>query len=190
MSAPDERAEEDAAACAVAEAWAERAPDVPAEWFRRDSTLHGATHTKRVHIHAQRLAGELGWARADTRLVLTATLWHDIGRTDDDVDPSHGAKSATRAVELGLPDALEPADADVVLFAIVWHSLMDATAEAAARRLAQPERALRILWLLKDADALDRVRLPPWEAADPAQLRYPASAAFIDFAGKLFAVIR
>ena len=57
-----------AAADADATAWAARAPDVPTEWFVRPSTLHGVGHTQRVHIHAQRLTGELGWAEPDAQL--------------------------------------------------------------------------------------------------------------------------
>ena len=57
-----------------------------------------------------------------------------------------------------------------------------------ARRLAQPERALRILWLLKDADALDRVRLHAWEEADPAMLRHPQTAALLPFADELYRI--
>jgi len=34
---------------------------VPAEWFAHFSSLHGARHTQRVHIHAQRLVRELRW---------------------------------------------------------------------------------------------------------------------------------
>jgi len=178
-----------AAARADAAAWAARAPDVPAEWFVRRSTLHGVSHTQRVHIHAQRLTAELGWAKSDTRLVLAAALWHDIGRTDDGIDPNHGAKSSARAVELRLPAALAPEHAALVLFTIVWHCLPDERAEEAARTLAEPERALRIFRLLKDADALDRVRLMPWEATDPALLRFPCTEESIAFAGQLFAII-
>ena len=43
-----------------------------------------------------------------------------------------------------------------------------AASDDPARRLAEPERALRVLWLLKDADALDRVRLGFGECAGPA----------------------
>jgi putative nucleotidyltransferase with HDIG domain len=179
-------------------AWVARAPAVPSEWFVRESRLHGVTHTQRVHIHAQRLADELGWTQADTGLVLAAALWHDIGRTKDDVDPGHGALSAARAADLRLPHELAPNDAAAVLFAIRFHSLSDASARdqaarwhdagapGGARRLAKPERALSILWLLKDADALDRVRLAPWEAADPRQLRHDETRRLMDFAARLY----
>ena len=118
-----------------ATAWAALAPDVPAEWFARPSTLHGARHTQRVHIHAQRLTGELGWADSESQLVLTAALWHDIGRTNDGVEPDHGANGAARAVDLELTGGLAPGDADTVLFAIACHCLSDKFAKEEARRL-------------------------------------------------------
>ena len=58
-----------------------------------------------------------------------------------------------------------------------------------ARRLAEPERALRILWLLKDANALDGARLEPWGAADPTQLRHPQTMALLPFACDLFGAL-
>ena len=88
-----------------ARAWAALAPNVPDDWFVHPSRLHGVRHTQRVHVHAQRLTSELRWDDADTRLVLSAALWHDIGRTNDGEDPRHGAQSAARVLELGLPDA-------------------------------------------------------------------------------------
>jgi HD superfamily phosphodiesterase len=180
--------------------WATRAPDVPQAWFRRWSSLHGVRHTQRVHIHAQRLAGELAWPGADVDVLLRAALWHDIGRRGDGVEPSHGLGSVLRADELGFMTALRDEDAAVVRFAIERHSLADRDAEQhaaqlavtddRARRLADPARALRILWLLKDADALDRVRLGFGEAADPRQLRHPQTVALLGFAEALYAVMR
>jgi putative nucleotidyltransferase with HDIG domain len=200
--------------------WAALAPEVPDHWFVRYSTLHGVHHTQRVYVHAQRLSNELLWADEDTRLVLSAALWHDIGRTNDHQDAQHGAQSAAQAQELGLTEALAEPDADLVLFAIVHHCLSDDDAKAAvgrwraprpngamrppggapqahkapptdrARLLAEPERALRILWLLKDADALDRVRLQPWEAADPAMLRHPQTADLLPFAEGLYRITK
>jgi HD superfamily phosphodiesterase len=182
----------------IAEAalWASRAPYVDDAWFRRWSSLHGARHTQRVHIHAQRLTEELGWSAADRGLALRAALWHDIGRLGDGIEPGHGAGSIERADELGLLATLPDEDAAVVRFAILRHSLPDdgalehaeglAAAGDPARRLADPQRALGVLWLLKDADALDRVRLGFGEQADPRQLRYPGAERLIGFAQALY----
>ncbi len=150
-----------------------------------------------MYIHAKRLLELLAWSRADGELVLRAALWHDIGRHGDGVEAGHGASSAARADELGLTADLAPTDAAVVRFAILRHSLSDrgapelaaelAACEDGARRLAEPERALRVLWLLKDADALDRVRLGFGECADPRQLRHRETIDLIPFAAALYA---
>lgn len=176
---------------AEAEAWAARAPSVPESWFARLSRLHGVRHTQRVHVHAQRLAADIGWGDADTRLVLRAALWHDIGRTNDDDHPGHGSASAARAEALGLTAQLSRSEASIVLFAVTFHSRADAAALRSPRGLprAEAKRALRVLWLLKDADALDRVRLTPGEAADPRFLRHPETVAMLPFADALYGVL-
>ncbi len=193
MTAKDK--EEDAAY------WASRAPLVPEEWFHprrhgKISSLHGVRHTQRVHIHAQRLTELLEWERADRDLVLSAALWHDIGRTGEGVDPGHGWDSVARADELGLTAALPDEDAAVLRFAIERHSLSDRGAEESAQelaaaddgafRLVDPQRALRVLRLLKDADALDRIRIGFGECADPRQLRHHQTIELIGFAEALY----
>jgi hypothetical protein len=183
--------------------WAARAPRVPPEWFRHESRLHGVGHTQRVHIHAQRLAEVLDWPEDDARLALRSALVHDIGRRHDGPDPWHGASSAMRAERLGLVDDLSPAELDLVLFAVKYHSRSDGRAVARLDRWAAPQgragedgegldpcRALRILWLLKDADALDRVRLPLDEGADPRLLRHPETVALLPFAGELYTALK
>ena len=153
-------------------------------------------HTQRVHIHAQRLTEQLEWDRADRDLVLCAALWHDIGRTGDGVDPGHGWDSVARADGLGLTAALADEDAAVLRFAIERHSLSDRGAAESAEELAgasdgacrldDPQRALRVLWLLKDADALDRIRIGFGERADPRQLRHHQTIELIGFAEALY----
>jgi HD superfamily phosphodiesterase len=180
--------------------WLACTPEAPEDWFLRRSGLHGVAHTRRVCIHARRLTEELGWPPEDAVLVLRAALYHDIGRLGDGVEPGHGAGSVARADELGLLAALPQADAAVVRFAIRRHSLRDAgappdaeklaAASDPARRLAEPERALRVLWLLKDADALDRIRLGPGEHADPRQLRWARTAGLLVFAEALYRASR
>jgi hypothetical protein len=170
-------------------AWADRATEVPAKWFMHRSWLHGVSHTQRVHIHAQRLVRELHWTEADARVVLSAALWHDIGRINDGWDPRHGARSAARVVKLGLQESLPDADARLALFAIRYHCRSDGRGTRRAADQHDPERALCVLQLLKDADALDRVRLAPpgagaWEV-DSSTLRHRCTPAMIDFAVEL-----
>jgi len=189
--------------------WAARVPEVPAAWFLRPDGahgIHGIGHTRRVCIHVLRLSAALDVPQRLCGLTLTAARWHDLGRTHDGVEPEHGARSVRRVHELGLADEpvaagdLPPADLELVLFAIRYHSLDDATARraaawraaawrAAARRAALSPDALPLLWLLKDADALDRVRLGGGGDVDPAYLRHPCAAEFIDFAWELYALI-
>ena len=172
-------------------AWAGRAADVPAEWFTRDySWLHGAHHTQRVHIHARRLVRELRWQEEDVRVVLSAALWHDIGRVDDGWDLRHGARSAARVVELGLHESLAEADARLALFAVRYHCRSDGHGALRAAGQDDPERALRILWLLKDADALDRVRLGDGAyEVDATTLRHRCTMEMVGFAEELLAIM-
>jgi hypothetical protein len=176
---------------AEARAWAALAPSVPEEWFTRPSYLHGVTHTQRVHVHVQRLSAALGWDDGDAALARCAALWHDIGRIDDGIDSAHGARSAVRAEHLDLTRGLAPADTQAVLFAVWFHSLPDHVARESAGDPSLPgdERALHVLWLLKDADALDRVRLG--EQADPYMLRHDATRHLLamGFADALYAVL-
>jgi HD superfamily phosphodiesterase len=150
-------------------------------------------HTQRVHIHAQRLVRGLDWPEHDARVVLEASLWHDIGRVNDGWDPRHGALSAERVVGCGLDAALSAADALIARFAIRYHSRSDGRGAPRANDEADPDCALRALWLLKDADALDRVRLaPPGQGAceiDSTTLRHTCTIEMVEFAEELLAVM-
>jgi HD superfamily phosphodiesterase len=171
-------------------AWAGRAAEVPPEWFAHSSWLHGVRHTQRVHIHARRLVRELRWPDADVGIVLPAVLWHDIGRVNDGWEPGHGALSAARVVDLGLRASLSAAEVRLALFAIRYHSRSDEHGLECAAGQDDPERALRILWLLKDADALDRVRLGSGAyEVDTSTLRHPCTSGMIGFAEELLSTM-
>ena len=171
-------------------AWAGLAAEVPAEWFAHFSWLHGVRHTQRVYIHARRLVRELCWPEAGALVALSAALWHDIARVDDDWDPGHGALSAARVVELGLQESLPEADAQLALFAIRYHCLDDGHGSLRAAGHDDPEPALRILWLLKDADALDRVRLGGGaDKVDPSALCHDSTRAMVGFAEELLSAM-
>lgn len=91
---------------------------------------------------------------------------HDIGRTNDDVDGSHGAKSNDIYY-----DAV-PECNSATAFLIKNHCLDDrkALADLKASNIRNKERVWLLYTILKDADALDRVRFG-MRAVDPKYFR-------------------
>lgn len=171
-----------------------------AEWFIRPNgfdaseTIHGLGHTRRVHIHAMALGEVLGLVPGDLEALSYAALWHDIGRTHDGADYYHGAKSAGKVVGLGLHDPVDPYVLELALFAVTHHCGDEGHAEIAARWLPDFDSGWRIFQILKDADALDRVRLhgPNGRLRDlnPDFLRFPESHERIERALELLEEIR
>ncbi len=159
-------------------------------WFERPDSIHGLAHTRRVLIHATRIARARDLDPDWFHSLVLACAWHDIGRTHDGPEPEHGRRSTARVGQLGLGKDVEPPILERALFAVEWHSLPDARAVERAVTLARedfrPEvgTMLRVLWVLKDADGLDRVRL---KDLDPTQLRYPCSQAMVAEAWRLLA---
>jgi HD superfamily phosphodiesterase len=167
-----------------------RVPDVPSSWFlspQRAEGIHGRSHIQRVYLLAQRLTAALDSPPHECELLLQAVLWHDIGRTHDGVEPEHGARSVERVGELGLAGGLDEADRELIFFAMRLHSLPDEDAPAAAQSLRDPAAALHLLWLLKDADGLDRVRIYD---LDPSRLRFAESRRLVDDAWELLRLMR
>lgn len=156
-------------------------PEIPASWFLRPDGvdgsrgIHGIGHTLRVWVHADALASDLGLPEWEREAVSLAATWHDIGRTDDAADYYHGGKSAGKVVGLGLHQGVDPLVLDLALFAVTWHCGDEGYAANAARWTCDEEAAMRVLSVLKDADALDRVRLgdldESWLRFAPSYLR-------------------
>jgi HD domain len=156
-------------------------------WFDRPRSIHGLSHTRRVLIHAREIAAARDFDPEWFESVVLAVAWHDVGRTHDGWEPEHGLNSAVKVQRLGLAAGTRPDVLARTLFAIELHSLPDHAAidRAASMELGhRPEvgTMLRVLWLLKDADGLDRVRI---HDLDPAQLRYEESAGMVQRAWQL-----
>lgn len=148
--------------------------------FDTHSELHGRLHTMRVMAWTCVLAQKLN--KPDLgRLAFFAALVHDMGRLTDNTEPGHGQRSADFHLplwrklfqEFGLTDL----EYQTVAEAIRWHSKSD---EPSA---GHPN--LSVIHLLKDADALDRVRL--WgDEPDVSYMRYPISASLVTAARRLY----
>lgn len=155
-------------------------------WFERPKSIHGISHTRRVLIHAAAIAPSAGLDPAEFEALVRAVSWHDIGRTHDGCDQLHGAKSVTRIECLELAAGLDAQIRDRVFFTVELHSISDGAAVARAAALPDRDRDsyLRVHWVLKDADGLDRVRI---DDLDTAQLRHPAARERAGLAWKLLA---
>ena len=68
---------------------------------------------------------------------------------------------------------------DLAFFAMEHHSMWDRVGDARAAVRPDAASAQRVLWVLKDADGLDRVRLG---GLDPTQLRLVCSRARVNLA--------
>jgi hypothetical protein len=157
------------------------------EWFERPDSIHGVSHTRRVLIHAQEIAAARDLDPEWFESVVLAVAWHDIGRTHDGREPEHGGNSVAKVRRLGLDRGGDPQILARTFFAMEWHSVSDCRAVDAAATLQpghrpEPGTMLRVLWLLKDADGLDRVRI---HDLDPGQLRYEESIRLVERAGRL-----
>jgi hypothetical protein len=157
------------------------------DWFDRPDSIHGISHTRRVLIHAQQIAAARDLDPEWFRSVVLAVAWHDVGRTHDGREPEHGANSLAKVRRLGLDRGVDPQILARTFFAMQWHSVPDYLAVESAASLEpghrpEPGTMLRVLWMLKDADGLDRVRI---HDLDPGQLRYEESIKLVEGAWRL-----
>ena len=141
-------------------------------WFRMQppSDLHGLGHTARVMTWACVLTRGGPWFDA----VVWAAACHDLRREEDGLDPRHGFRAGAW-VRRRLPGLLRepPAELELIASACDWHVCPDAEAD-----WDHP-----VLWLLKDADGLDRARLYD---LDPSFLRHPATLGWVESAKALY----
>lgn len=163
------------------------------DWFTRpdgsvaSGGIHGIGHTKRVLLHTLDISAGVGVADWERQAAVLAAAWHDIGRVHDGADYYHGALSAGKVVGLGLQIGIEPRVRDAALFAVTHHSGSEVHAERDAEWNRDGGATLRVFQILKDADALDRVRLGD---LDTDYLRFEYSVTRVDRAWELFAAVR
>ena len=142
--------------------------------FSHPSYLHGLLHTYRVMTWSFIIAELACFAKG--RNAFFAAMIHDMGRVNDRVDPSHGENSTLNYLpkysELFKKYGAAESDLDEIAEAVTMHSLYT------------EKNTNETLKILKDADALDRVRLHPHKP-DPAFLRYPFTMSLVPKAAEL-----
>lgn len=145
-------------------------------WLSHHSEIHGLDHLSRV-VQLQEMisdAQEKDGMVLDREGLRWASALHDIGRVDDGIDPDHG-KRGGEWLRNNMVGTIPPDIFESVIYLVTWHNIED-------RLIPQMTNEMAVL---KDADALDRVRI---NDLDPARLRFDVSRGFIKTARQLLAV--
>lgn len=161
-------------------------------WFDHQSDLHGIAHTYRVMFWTQALSAELHekpfskWYPAipieeihqASLLAFKAAIIHDFSRNHDGVCTKHGARAAQnkRWVLEELYGKVDDSDWEIIASAVSRHCTHD--------NPLTPNLADLTLAIIKDADALDRVRIG--EKPHSKYIRLPFTGDYIDTANELF----
>ncbi|WP_416353833.1 HD domain-containing protein [Agrilactobacillus fermenti] len=173
---------------------------------------HGREHAQRVLKLSVLLSIMQQVSLKDSLILYLSAIFHDIGRTNDQIDPKHGALGTARLLNhykitppltatklklftkafalqsmvllnsqavLPMPE-LNTNDSHVLLDLITYHSLPTTAAKQAFAHYNDraQQRRFKLLALLEDADALERVRFKGNLNID--YLRTPAALRLID----------
>lgn len=150
--------------------------------FTHRSDLHGQAHVARVMVHAMRLVEATGRGHLRSR-VWAAVFLHDLARTHDGACLWHGMDAVRKwresqqlrrlLLERGFDWHREPG----IHLAVTVHC------QPPSLEPSPDHPHYDLVALLKDADALDRVRLGD---LDPTLLRFAEARPMVDFAQELF----
>ena len=143
------------------------------------SDIHQKGHVSRVLFWSLVLAKNEKLNKEDTETLCKAVIFHDCGRNNDQEDESHGAKSAQIFKKvMGADQEAE--------FLITYHSVEDSKAKRNLVAFSQKRKSKvwKMYCILKDADALDRVRLG-LHCLDVSYLRTPTASRYVAAARQL-----
>ena len=154
--------------------------------FIYKSDGHGLNHNERVALFTFYLANAQHLSDRDLKLALYGAFYHDIGRRHDYTDDYHGEKSAELICNLGLNITDE--EMDILKTVVTCHSLDDSRFESIVKKnkVKNVKRCEVLFKILKDSDALDRVRLDENPVVIPSMLRFDESRRIILAAYQLF----
>ncbi len=123
------------------------------------SHCHGLNHNIRVALFSLIICINENVSLDDFKIILDGAKYHDIGRTNDLTDDAHGKRSSLKLDFL--IEKYTKEEMTLLKTIIHCHSLDDDLFESIARKngVKDIERCRKMYNILKDADALDRVRL-------------------------------
>ena len=150
------------------------------EYFRRHSELHGFGHTYRVMCHVLAIGGEMNLIQ-EKRLAFCAAFVHDMSRKHDGFSLGHGPRAAKEKVSEFMPmflrNGIGEEDRETIQAAVANHSQYT--------EFKTDNPYFTVTALLKDADALDRIRMGHGNL-NRKYLRFEVSRNLVDYAAELF----
>lgn len=154
------------------------------------SRVHGQEHIERVCLLVAYLAVRRNVNAHIFILCLECAKYHDIGRCSDSEDRLHG-KRGSEKIPIVCPK-MQKRDLELVKAVVEAHSVSDNDMETIFRQYnilvsSDFEIYKTILYILKDADALDRFRLSA-QSLKINFLRLPESVELIRAAYELYKV--
>jgi hypothetical protein len=154
------------------------------DYFNNPYGIHGVSHTKRVLFLCLILSFLLKISEDELKCLCLCSVYHDIGRENDNWDQVHGINSVKKGLSLGLFDGLSSKTVGLISYIIENHCIDDKYLEKKAweYNLENPQRALQLLKIFKDADGLDRIRISD---LDLKRLRHKQAADLILIARQL-----
>ena len=147
------------------------------------SEIHGVNHNIRVSIFVLLISSSLNVSKEDFAILLEAAKYHDVGRSNDIDDFLHGTISCNK---IGfLKSKYNHNDMSYLEAIIEAHSIPDSIRDRMIRKhnLKDVNRFHRLLDILKDADALDRVRT---NDLDTSFLRTKRARELVRFSYELY----
>lgn len=128
--------------------------------YHRPSGIHGVGHVRRTLLLSLLMAGLDRLSTSYVRILVYASVYHDIGRTHDGVDDYHGYASYQKVLEHGLLNNHEANEVYAIKELIERHAISDKKAFSfETLDEAKRDEVQFLLRYFKDADGLDRVRL-------------------------------
>ncbi len=150
------------------------------DYFDHPSLIHGINHTYRVMFHVLRIGKATGLVR-ETLQAWCAAFVHDMARKHDGYCTEHGLWSAQRKFPqfkpLFVSAGVDAQGLEAIRLAVVNHS---------QRHEIDPDHPYyKTVALLKDADALDRIRIGE-NNLKVEYLRFDETHGMVDFAKELY----
>ena len=160
--------------------------DVKEDYFV-DDTIHGISHNERVALLACYIGIKEGLTDEELTLVLEAAKYHDIGRGYEENHGQYSTIIIDRNKEYIFPN-LDDNEINIIKALCNGHSIDDKRYEEIAKLygIKDIKQFKKLLDIVKDADALDRVRLPRFGMLDEKYLRTETSKGLTEFAENFF----